>query len=212
MKKSVGRFVRNAMTAKDDWKEINNKDGIVVHYKPITGSNIFAFRGQAIVPASVAKVCKVLDDNDGRLEWVDMIIKSVELERSNEHQVTYYTAFKPPFPVVKRDYVVKAEWTCFPNDKLVVLDMASTEHRNAPPTVGVRANLESSRYLMQDMGNGSTDVTVEIHTDPKGKLPKAIVNLIQREWPYKTLRDLRKFVAKAPDIEHPLILRELYEE
>ncbi|MBF0240430.1 MAG: hypothetical protein HQM12_22225 [SAR324 cluster bacterium] len=210
MKKMLGRMVRNALTAKDEWKEVNNRDGILVHFKPIEGSNIFAFKGQTVIQASIGKICQVLDDNDGRMDWLDMIIDAIELERESDHISVFYQAFKPPFPVVKRDYVIRGELVCDPKEKTVLLEMESVDHRNAPPTVGVRAHLHHSSYQLRDLGNGSTDITVEIHTDPKGVIPTPIVNLIQRDWPYKTLKDLRQFVESQPDKEHPLVMKELY--
>jgi hypothetical protein len=46
-------------------------------------------------------------------------------------------------------------------------------------------------------------VTLEIHSDPKGWIPKWIVNMVQRTYPIKLFKALKKqlkksFVGKSP--------------
>ncbi|MGK5094742.1 START domain-containing protein [Deltaproteobacteria bacterium TL4] len=210
MKKILGRLVKNAMIAKGDWKEVNEKNGILVHYKTIENSNIFAFKGQAVFSFPLAQIAHALEDHDGRMKWTDLIIASREIECVSEQTIIIYQAFKPPFPVAKRDYVIEATWEVDKDDMSVLLDLTSVEHEDAPDTVGVRALLHESSYYLKDIGNGKTAITVEIHTDPLGKIPPAIANLIQREWPYKTLRDLRDYLSKAPYAEHEFVKKRLY--
>ena len=47
----------------------------------------------------------------------------------------------------------------------------------------------------------ATLVTAEIQADPKGYLPKFIVNFIQKDWPAKTLKAMEREAA-ADDLVH----------
>jgi len=46
-------------------------------------------------------------------------------------------------------------------------------------------------------------VVAEVHTDPKGSLPKWLVNLVQKSWAHTTLMGLRAQVGKASGPDDP---------
>ncbi len=181
----------------DKWEVINKAEGIVVSRSEVKGSPLVAFKGVAEVDASIAKILWVLIDNDHRKDWVDRLLVSERLEEINKHEFIVYQVFDVPIVMSKRDFVYRGKAIFRPKTGQVVLDMHSVKHRRAPKTAGVRADLINSRYVLTPTGNGSkTRVEVEIHTDPKGWVPTWIVNLIQKSWPLKTLRSLRRQVKK----------------
>ena len=47
--------------------------------------------------------------------------------------------------------------------------------------------------------------------DPRGSVAKWIVNLVQKDWPHKTIASLRRQVAK-PDIKDQARLKQLLSE
>jgi hypothetical protein len=178
------------------WEKIDDEEGIRVFRKEVHGSSVVAFRGEATVEASIEKVLWVLGDNTHRTEWVDRLEKSVVLERKGPYESIVYQHFSLPFPASDRDYVYRGKAT---RDKsgVVTLLLESVTHPKAPPTVGVRANLIRSRYLLTPKGKDRTFVVVEIHTDPMGSLPSFLVNLVQKSWPMKTMKGLRAHLKKS---------------
>ena len=187
------------------WEEINKAEGIVVSRRHVEGSPLVAFRGVAEVDASIERILWVLVDNDHRRDWVDRLLKSERLEEITEHEFIVYQVFDVPIGMSKRDFVYRGKAVFKPETGQVVLDMHSVKHRRSPKTAGVRADLINSRYVLTPTGNGGkTRVEVEIHTDPKGWLPTWIVNLIQKSWPLKTLRSLRKQVVKEFVKDYPM--------
>jgi hypothetical protein len=76
----------------------------------------------------------------------------------------------------------------------------------------VRGEITNSSYKLEVLGDGSkTRVTVQIMADPKGSVPKWIVNLIQKSWPRTTLQRLAAQSAKADVVEHAYY-RQLFEQ
>jgi hypothetical protein len=177
------------------WEKIDEESGIKVFRKEVPGSPLVAFRGECMVSAPLEKLLWVLADNTHRTEWVDRLKKSVVLETNGSTEFTVYQHFGLPFPISDRDYVYRARATRDANG-VVTLAIGSVTHPKAPATVGVRANLIGSRYVLTPKGPDRTYVVVEIHTDPKGSVPTWLVNLIQKSWPMKTLLGLRAQVTK----------------
>lgn len=187
-------FVTPALA--NSWEKIDDEDGIRVFRKEVAGSSVVAFRGEATFEAPIEKVLWVLGDNAHRTEWVDRLEKSVVLEKKGPYESIVYQHFSLPFPASDRDYVYRGKAT---RDKsgVVTLLLESVTHPKAPPTVGVRANLIKSRYLLTPKGKDRTFVVVEIHTDPRGSLPSWLVNLVQKSWPMKTLKGMREHLKKS---------------
>lgn len=178
------------------WEKIDDEEGIRVFRKEVAGSSVVAFRGEATLEAPIEKVLWVLGDNTHRTEWVDRLEKSVVLEKKGPYEYIVYQHFSLPFPASDRDYVYRGKAT---RDKsgVVTLLLESVTHPKAPATVGVRANLIKSRYLLTPKGKNRTFVVVEVHTDPQGSIPSWLVNLVQKSWPMKTLRNLREHLKKS---------------
>jgi hypothetical protein len=177
------------------WEKIDDEDGIKVFRKEVPDSPLVAFRGEGMIAAPLEKLLWVLADNAHRTDWVDRLKKSVILSTTGDYDYVLYQHFSLPFPISDRDYVYRGRAT---RDKhgVVTLDLSSVTHPKAPPTVGVRANLIGSRYVLTPKGPDKTYVVVEVHTDPKGAIPTWLVNLIQKSWPMKTLKGLRAQVKK----------------
>ena len=180
----------------DGWETLGESKKVTGFVKAVPGTSLKAFKGVTEIEASLKKVYWVISNNNEafRKEWVGRLETSKTLEIKTEHERITYGAFDLPWPIDNRDYVyhVKASR----QGKNIFIAIKSTLHDKAPKTVGVRAHLNNSNYLLEPLGDNKTKVTVEIHTDPKGLLPAWLVNIIQKNWPVKTLNGIRKQTAK----------------
>jgi hypothetical protein len=176
------------------WEKIDDEDGIVVFRQEVPGSSFLAFKGITTIDAPIGKLLGVLADNEHRTEWVDRLVESRVVERKSAYDYVVYQHFSAPPLVSDRDYVYRGR--AYRRGNSVVLEMSSTEHPKAPKTVGVRAHLHKSSYVLTPEGKNKTRVVVEIHTDPKGDLPSWIVNMLQKSWPRNTLTSFAKQANK----------------
>jgi hypothetical protein len=185
------------------WEHIDRQDGIEVYKKETSDSPLVAFKGVAVVEAPLDKVLWVLVDNEHKTEWVDMCSESRVLEQVSPFEFVVYQRFSLPWYLSDRDYVYRGRAVREADGTVRVL-LASCRRPDAPETVGVRGELIDSCYVLTPLGPGRTRVSVEIHTDPKGMVPDWLVNLVQRDWPLKTLRGIREQVHKASCGDYPL--------
>ncbi|MCO5167166.1 MAG: START domain-containing protein [Planctomycetes bacterium] len=185
------------------WEHIAREQGVDVYRREVAGSALVAFKGVTVVEAPLERVLWVLAENDRRTEWIDLCAESRVLERVSEHESVIYQRYALPWYLSDRDYVFRAR-AVREQDGAVRLLMASCEHPAAPPTVGVRARLLESTYVLTPLGERRTRVAVEIHTDPCGMVPDWLVNVVQKSWPLKTLQGIRKQVARPDAGSYPL--------
>ncbi len=181
------------------WERINREGGITVYSKTVEGSDLVAFKGETTIKQPLGKVLSVLMTHQRWGEWVDRMSGSKILKTVSTYEYIVYQAFELPVFVSDRDYVYRGTVTRNAKGQ-VILSMTSCTWKSAPKTVGVRALMLHSRYVLTPKGKSQTTVEVEIHTDPKGMVPNWLVNQIQKSWPVSTLNGVRQ-QARRKDIK-----------
>ena len=190
------------------WEQIDDSEGIKVFRKAFKNSDVKGVAGAALIEAPASKIIWVLMDHDHKDQWVDKFYKAHTIETPNLLSSVQYAAFDMPLFIADRDFVYRYEFTY--DDKLgaIVVDSRSVTHPSAPAakTVGVRGEIVMGKYRLYPRDGGkSTYVEVEYLADPKGSLPVWLVNLVQKSWPFKTLKGLKKQVKKPFVKDHPII-------
>lgn len=185
-----------ALATEGRWEQIDDAEGVTVFRKEVEGSPVVAFRGETELDAAPEQVLWVLATNERRTEWVDLCAESRVLERLGPYDQVIYQRFALPWYLSDRDYVYRATAVRTPEGG-VELRLSSCEHPQAPETCGVRARLIESRYLLTPLPGGKTRIAVEIHTDPMGMVPKWLVNVVQAEWPLKTLSGIKQQLTRS---------------
>lgn len=191
--------------ADSSWKLEGADDGITVHSKVVPNSDLFAFRGETLVDAPVAKVANILIDTSRKLEWVARIVKAKNIREIGPYERNEYNHTSSGFFLVNdRDFVFRAKVDFDREKKRAFFRMRSVEDELMPEQNGiVRGFLHESVYILSSFDEGrKTHVVVEIHVDPKGSVPKWLVNLFQKSWPKRTLDGIRKQAAKPDVYEH----------
>jgi hypothetical protein len=191
-----------------DWKKIETKDNVEIFRGDIIGSKIVAFRGASVIGASMPKVLSVIHDVSRMKEWMSDIKEVKLLERTSQFEKIEYNRTKAPWPLSDRDFVYETKINVDKALKSVEILIKSIEHKDAPEVKGViRGELFKSRYFLKSLNGGEdTYLEVEILADPKGSVPKWVVNLFQSKWPVATVNGIRKIALEEnfkihPDIE-----------
>ncbi len=183
------------------WQPAGTRDGISVYSREVPGSPIIAFRGDCEVPASMGKVIGVLADATREKEWMDRLVEARLIKEISDHERVAYNRTSTPWPLADRDFLFNADAKFDPANKRLVIAMRSIEDAAVPRLRGVvRGELLRSVWTLTALGPQTTAVSFEIQADPRGAIPKWIVNLFQSSWPRKTLEALRRQVQK-PDVE-----------
>lgn len=187
------------------WEKIRDEDGVLVHAREVEGSRILEFRGEGLVSASIAKILSVILDQDRNLEWTAMMLEGRYIKQLGPSKWEVYQRYDGPFPTSDRDFVMDLEVTLGKDKRRVDLIFTSKLLPNYPEfDCCVRANLIRSYFSFEEAPNGQTLVISEIQLDPRGWIPKWVVNLVQKDWESDNFAGLRKQVKKEGIEIHPL--------
>jgi hypothetical protein len=189
-----------------EWVKINEKEGVVVHKKEVPGSDLLAFMGHGTVDASILRVASVIFDTTRAPEWMEDLVESRLIRWLSPGEFIEYDHIGTPFVMKDRDFLSKVALRIDTDKKQMVFQYRSTDDSAVPPTSYVRGDLMNTTFTLTSVGQGAkTDIYGEIHCDPKGSVPKWLVNFFQKDWPVQTLVNLRKQVRKADIKDDPRI-------
>ena len=187
-----------------EWELRSDDDDLLVHSKEVPGSDVIAFRGEGIIEAPLAKVAQIMMDTPRKLEWVAKIEESKNVREIGPlERIEYNATYSGFFLVRNRDFVFHAKGEVDCKNQKLTFRLKSVEDPAMPESDHVRGTLNNSEYRFKAIDGGKkTHMIVEIHADPKGSVPKWLVNLFQKGWPRTTIENIRKQAAKPDVIEN----------
>jgi hypothetical protein len=191
-----------------NWQHLTTEKDIEVYRGLIPDSPLVGFKGKSVIEAPLAKVLSVVYDVEKIKEWLSDVKELKVLERRPNFGKVEYNRTKAQWPVRDRDFVYQVSVQIQHETKGVEILIESTEHPDAPNPKGVvRGELRSSRYFLKALDDKRTFLEVEIFADPKGSVPKWMVNLVQKSWPINTISGIRKISLDPAYQIHPDIIQ-----
>ncbi|XP_008308041.1 START domain-containing protein 10 [Cynoglossus semilaevis] len=140
--------------------------------------------GKSVHKIKCRMVCKdvsaetmydVLHDTEYRKKWDKNVIETFDIGRLTVNADVGYYSWKCPKPVLNRDVITLRSWLPIGRDYIIM--NYSVKHAKYPPKKDlVRAVSIQTGYLIQSQGPSSCILTYMAHIDPRGSLPKWVVN------------------------------------
>jgi hypothetical protein len=179
-----------------DWELISDSDGIAVYRKNLEGVATISLRGETLLDATVLEVFEIMKDNEAAHEWMPLVAEKRELGPAGNSSRLEYTHINMPWPLTDRYFINIGTAEHLPGGamKLSVQSVESPAHRDESKVLG---ELKYSEFLLTPEADGAkTRIALEVNTDPKGLVPKWLVNAAQKSWPRNFLNNLKEQLAK----------------
>jgi hypothetical protein len=187
----TGTVCRGASAA-PEWDEVSRSEDVVVYRKEVPGSPVLAYKAVAALDAPLARVITVVRDTARFPEWTWRVKFAETVERRSATEALDYLRTSAPWPVKDRDALCRSRITYDRDAREIRLCVESVEDPRRPENPEyVRAWLYPScfRFTTPD-GGRTTRIEAEVHGDPRGAIPKWVVNLVQRRAPEISVRNL----------------------
>jgi hypothetical protein len=184
--------------ARDPWTLTVEGDGYRIFKKPsVRSSDLVAFRVIGVLNASPKEVATAILDRDHRMQWMRDVreLRTVRLPKPGS--VVEYSAVKTPFVIKDRDFVIRSDVSVDLKKQRIVILSKSVIEEDAPPTSAIRGELVEGEFVLEPgTKEGTTQITADMDVDPKGSVPRWIVNHFQQKWPANMFRALRHFLGR----------------
>lgn len=180
--------------AEPQWQETRNADGIQVYSRQWPGDPVVQVKAVAVIDAAITRIVDVLDNHAEHPQWVPYLEEARVLQSFSATEQLIYNRFDAPWPATDRDYVYRVH-SRQGGDGVISYTMKSEASELMPEQPGiVRAELLAGIYTLTPVSETQTKVEFAFRADPRGSLPRWLVNIIQRGFPFKSLRGLRERV------------------
>jgi len=191
--------------SKTEWQQVGDRDGILVYKREIPGSPIIAFRGTGVVDAPIARIAAILFDPKRAPEWADDLEESRVVRWISEPiEFIEYNHVGTPIVIKDRDFVSRVIVNIDAAAGTMHVKYEAADAPEVPKSKYVRGDLTGSGFILKSIENGTkTFLDGEVQADPKGAIPKWLVNLFQQNWPYNTIQAIRRQARKPDIVEHP---------
>ncbi|XP_056373023.1 START domain-containing protein 10-like isoform X1 [Hyla sarda] len=140
----------------------------------------------------------VLHDTSYRKKWDSNMIDTYDIGRLTVNADVGYYSWRCPSPLKNRDFVTLRSWLPLGNDYMII--NYSVKHPKHPPRKDfVRAVSLQTGYLVKTNGEKSCVLYYLTQVDPKGSLPKWVVNKVSQFVAPKAMKKIYKAGLKYPE-------------
>jgi hypothetical protein len=182
-----------------EWESVDTTDDGIEIFRKEAGDRLVAFRGVGVVEAPLPLVATVIFDTDRRQEWIEGLLDSRIIRWGGKDNFIEYDHIDMPIFFSDRDFVSKITMS-FDQPGKMTFHYQPADDPSAPRSGYIRGELLDATFVLRSLDNGKkTRVDAEFLSDPKGWIPKWLVNFFVKDWPKRTFRKLRKEVEK-PDL------------
>ena len=181
-----------------DWKKMKGRKEVEVYKSEVPGSDIVAFKGIGKIDAPIRNVVSVIHDVTRLSEWISDFHSSYIVTQLNTFEKIQYLRTKTPWPLDDREFIYRVTVEVDKKNKSVEVLLEGVDDKSVAANEGVvRGMLHKSKYFIKAESENRTHIEVQIFADPKGKIPKWVVNLFQSAWPSNTISGIRKLATES---------------
>ncbi|XP_041653463.1 START domain containing 14 [Cheilinus undulatus] len=144
-----------------------------------------------IKDVSAATMYDVLHDSEYRKTWDPAMEESFDIARLSVNADVGYYSWRCPKPINNRDVITLRSWRVM-DDEYIIMNF-SVKHPDHPPRNDfVRAISILTGYLIKPTGPNSCSFIYLSQADPKGSLPKWVVNKASQALAPKVMNSVHK--------------------
>jgi predicted HNH restriction endonuclease len=179
-----------------EWELAEDYDGIKLYRKEQTNSDIFPLMVKAPLNHKIEVIMSVLAASSRRKEWIPRNIGGRLLKKNSEFDRIEYTVTNVPWPFDNREFVYRAITKIDKDKKVITISMKSFPWKEIDSD-NVRGFMHDGSMIIRQIKPKYYEFTMMFESDPKGSIPKWIVNYAQKKWPVAFVRNLRKQIKKV---------------
>lgn len=164
------------------WEPVLNKDGVQIYERKSANSDVHELKGMAVIDAPMLEVLTVVLDYTKFKEWQANLITFERLKVVSEIEFVNYAAMDMPWPVTKRDMVMRARFDIDRKKRWFHVRWKETTWPSKPVTQKfVRVRTARVMWSLQPIEKGKrTRVEFRALGDPGGWIPAWLVNYFSK--------------------------------
>lgn len=177
-----------------NWAKIKDNDGIKSYERNVPGTNLKEYIAVTTIDAKMEVIGEVLRDTPEFPKWISDCVDARIVKRYDRNTFVLYLTLSPPL-IEKRDIVLKDEAVYDYENGNAVINFFCTDEVKIPLEKNrTRVIVMEGSYKMEYLGRNKTKFIYKLKVDPAGNIPKRIAYSVMKNYPYDTLKKLKKMV------------------
>lgn len=195
----ISTCISQSLYAEDNWKLIKNTDGIEVYIRPYKNSGINECKGITTIPAPMDIVCRILSQVTLHKKYLYNCYDSFFVKPWENGHAIHYFAVKTPWPVWDRDIVWDTHAEINPEMNRIIYHCLAVKEPLVPYKDKVVRIINSDHtWTLEKISPDNTRVTYQNFMDPVAvHIPDWAINMLTKEAPYYSLKNMRDFVLES---------------
>ncbi len=178
------------------WKLIKQEDNIQVFSHRSPNTFVETVKGVVTINTSMEKLLKVFEDITKCPNWMYRCKSGKTLQQINIVERIDYIVINFPWPTWDRDVIIHSLFQQDIKSKSVEIKFRSIPNKITAKLGLVRVDAMKATMRFVPQKNGGIQFTYEISVDPRGKIPKWMVNAMAIDYPFYTLKKVRALAEK----------------
>lgn len=195
----------HAYVVDDGWTLASGDDeDLQVYTKVVEGQPIKAVKAVKVLDAPMTTLLTVLADATLVPEWIPVIRRAVLIQDTNaDGESIMYMVTKFPWPIKNRDAVVETVTWYERSSETVYMESTGVPGYVEETKGVIRTPTTYTRWKIHPLGDGRLHVEIITHSDPRGRFPKWLANLIVSRTPGTMFSRLEKTIDEELERDRP---------
>ncbi len=178
----------------ENWELLVEKHGIQVYGAEATTDGLIPFRSKAVLNHPFERVLTVLLDADRKPEWSPKLKSTKVHKKISATKYILSEYYNTPWPATDREFLMLGE--LYPEkDKFTLTatthidpELADKEH--------IQVDIRKLIVTIEKINENQTAFEFIFLGDMQGWMPAWLINLIQKQWPFKFIKRLNSQLEK----------------
>jgi hypothetical protein len=190
--------ISQGLYAEDNWKLVKNTDGIEVYIRPYKNSGFNECKGITTILAPMDIVCRILSHAPLHRKFTHKCYDSFFVKPWENDHFVHYFAFKLPWPVWDRDLVYDTHAETNPEMNILIFHCLAVKEPIVPyRDKTIRVINSEHTWILEKISPDKTRVTYQNFMDPAVHVPDFVINILTKDAPYYSLKNLRDLVQES---------------
>ena len=178
----------------EEWELLVQKHGIEVYGAHETKDGLIPFRSKAILNHPFERVLTVLLDADRKPEWSPKLKSTKVHKKISNTSYILSEYYNTPWPATDREFLMLGE--LFPEKDKFTLTAKTYIDPKLADKDHIQVDIRKLVVTIEKINETQTAFEFIFLGDMKGLMPAWLVNLIQKQWPFKFIKRLNSQLEK----------------
>lgn len=203
---TLGSSLHAAWADEEGWVETYSIPELRIYRKIIPDSGLVAYKAEGIVPSPIGKLVTLVVDPTKKVLWMERLVEATILAQPTPYERIEYMHTRAPWPLTDREFLYEAKLERNLAERSVTVRMKSVEDPRRPFRPDrIRGSIREGVYTLTMVSSDRTRFSAETLADPKGRIPKFIINFVGKIWARRVFDNIVRIAAR-PDVESsPLV-------